>query len=146
MALPDEYRAALRKTEFLAALRADVVSHEGRIAQLRDEVRLAEEEIAVHEVILELARNQRLIALVGDLYDDSALTSTFASDPLRYCQEENIPLPDGVTLSPVDTEGPSPRIMARVTRGTSDVEIVWERESGFLVRPYVETEALARAR
>jgi hypothetical protein len=126
MPLPEEY---------LASFRNDIVSHERRIAELRKAIRLAEEEVALHEVILSLAHNDRLISAVGDLYDESNLTSKFRSDPLLYCQEENIPLPEGVTLSSVDTEGPSPRLTALVRRGSFDMEIVWERDAGFFVRP-----------
>lgn len=146
MALPDEYRAALRKTEFLEALRADVASHETRIAQLREQIRLAEQELELHEVVLELAHNSPLIAAVGELYDDSAVTSKFASDPLQYCHDENIPLPEGVTLRPGDPDAPPPRLTARVRRGALDMEIVWEREAGFFVRPYSAAPAMAGAR
>jgi hypothetical protein len=121
--------------EHRVLLRQDIVAHERLIAQRRQEIRLAEQEIALHEVLIELARNDQLLAAVGELYEDSGLTSTFANDPLRHCQEQDIPLPKGVTLSPVDTEGPSPRLTARVTRGVWDVEVVWDREVGFLVRP-----------
>jgi hypothetical protein len=146
MPLPDEYRAAQRKTEYFAALRDDVISHERRIAQLREEIRLAQEEVELHEVVLDLARNDQLIAAIGELYEDSALTSTFASDPDRHCREGNIPLPEGVTLRPLDTEGPSPRLTAHVRRGTWDMEVVWDREIGFFVRPYVNAAAVSGAR
>lgn len=131
MAIPEEH---------VTALRQDVASHERRIAQLREGIRLAEEEVALHEALLDLARNDQLMAAVGDLYDDSALTAGFAIDPAGHLQEKKVPLPDGVTLSPIDTEGPTPRLIARVKRGSFDMEVVWERETGFFLRQALPPE------
>jgi hypothetical protein len=128
-------------TEHLVALRRDVASHQQRIAQLRAAIRVAEEEIALHEVIIDLAQNDQLIAAVEELYDDSGLDSKFARDPQQRCQEEKIALPDGVTLNPIDTEGPSPRITARVRSGAGDMEIVWDRGVGFFARPALPPES-----
>jgi hypothetical protein len=126
--------------EHVTALQQDVTSHERRIAQLREGIRLAEEEVALHEVVLDLARNDQLMAAVGELYEDSALTAGFATDPVGHLQHKKVSLPQGVTLSPIDTEGPSPRLIARVRRGSFDVEVVWEREAGFFVRPALPPE------
>jgi hypothetical protein len=131
MSLPDEHAAALRD---------DVVAHERRITQLRAGIRLAEDEIELHEVILDLARNEQLIAAVGELYESSGLTSKFASDPQRHCEEQKITLPEGVTLTAIAGEAPSPRLTARVRRGAWDMEIVWERDVGFVVRPALPPE------
>jgi hypothetical protein len=145
MALPDPYGGALRKTRYLSELRNDVNSHQRRITQLQEEIRLAEEEIRLHDVVLELAHNRQLIEAVVDLSDDSGLKSTFATDPLRYCGDAGIALPEGVTLRPVDTKHPSPRLTARVQRGAWDMEIVWERDVGFFVRPYLGPTATSEA-
>jgi hypothetical protein len=137
MSLPELYRAEIDKVRYYAELRSDILSHQRRIAELREQVRIAEEEVEFHEVVLDLARNHQLIAAIGNLYNDSALSSTFANDPHRYCRETGIPLPEGTTLSPVDKDGPIPRLTARVRRGSWDMEVVWDREAGFFVRPYL---------
>jgi hypothetical protein len=124
--------------EHLDWIRATVADHQRRLAQLREGVRLAEEEIAFQEAVLELARNDQLIETLGALHEDpSALTSTFAHDPDGYCRENNIPLPEGATLSAisaVEREGPV-RLAAQVRRGPWAVEIVWDREAGFSASP-----------
>jgi hypothetical protein len=126
MALPSEH---------LAGLRASIESHEQRLAELRDNIRLAEEEAAVHEALLALARDERLIEAVAQVHDDP--DSRFARDPLGHCREESIPLPDGVSLNPVDRKTPN-RITANIRRGDWDVEIAWDREHGFAARPLTQ--------
>lgn len=145
MALPDQYSGAVRKTKYLAELQNDVTSHQRRVAQLREEIRRAEEEISFHEVVLDLAHNRQLIETVVNLSDDSGFKSAFATDPHQYCREADIALPEGVTLRPLDTEHPSPRLTAHVRRGAWDMEIVWERDVGFFVRPYLGPTAIGDA-
>src|SRR4051794_30269791 len=111
----------------------DVLAHERRVDELREAMRLAEEEIAVHEVLLDLARNDRLIAAVGELYDDPS-GSRFGRDPSKYCAEEGISLPEGVEINAVDTTDSSPRMIAVVRRGASEVQAMWDRETGFSTR------------
>ena len=102
-----------------------------RLAQLREGIRLAEEEAAFHKVVLDLLRNDRLLEALGELYDDEELTSRVARDPLDYCRRQEIPLPEGVTLSAVDGEGGSARLVARVKYGAWAMEAGWDHEAGF---------------
>ena len=129
MSLPEEQ---------LDWVRESIVGHERRIAQLREGIRLAEEEIGFHEVLLDLGHNDRLIEVIGELYDDTDLTSRFARDPLGYCREEDAPLPEGVTLtvSAVDPEkGRSARLAIDVRYGAWAMEIVWDPEDGWFASP-----------
>jgi hypothetical protein len=99
LSLPDEH---------LDWLREHGATHVRRLAELREGIRLAEEEAAFQELLLDLAQNDRLFEALGELYNDAELTSRFARDPLGYGREENILLPEGVTLSAVDRKGRSP--------------------------------------
>jgi len=117
--------------EHLNGLRDHVDNHVRRLAQLREGIRLAEEEAAFQEVVLDLARNDRLFEALGELYNDAELTSTVARDPLGYVRKEDIPLPEGVTLSAVDREGRTPRLVAHVRYGAWAMEVGWDREDGF---------------
>ena len=121
-------------TEALSALNQDISAHDQRVTELRDAIRFAEQEIAIHEALLDLARNDRLIAAVGELYDDQGMSSKFAIDPQAYCAQEGISLPKGVALNPVDTSGSSARLTAVVRRGDSEVDVAWQRDSGFSAR------------
>jgi hypothetical protein len=124
--------------EQLDWVRESIVGHERRIAQLREGIRLAEEEIRFHEVLLDLGHNDRLIEAIGELYDDPDLTSRFARDPVGYCREEAAPLPDGVTLrvSAVDREkGRLARLAIDVRSGDWAMQIVWDPEHGVVASP-----------
>jgi len=119
----------------LLALRRDIVSHEYRVYQLREAIRLAEEEIALHEILLDLAGNDQLITAIGDLYN-ADLSSGFVRDPHKYCSEQGISIPEGVRLNPVDMEGPSPRLTADVRSGPNELQVIWDRDEGFFVRGF----------
>ena len=119
--------------KLLQALQQDVASHQRRIDVLRAEVRQLEEEIELHETVVSLAQNTQLLDAVGELYGDKGTGSDFARDPSGYCRSHNISLPEGVAISPINTDGPNPTITAHVTRGSSGADIVWDREAGFSV-------------
>ncbi|MDF9749193.1 hypothetical protein [Arthrobacter sp. ES3-54] len=141
MALEREYQIAIRRSALFATLEKDVIEHQLKIAQLRERIRIAEDEIELHEVVLELTRNRRLIDAISEFSDVGSSASNFVRDPLQYCREENIPLPEGVTLYPPNSYDPSHLPTARVRRGMWDMEIIWDGETGFLMRPYHATVA-----
>ena len=128
--------------EHLVGLQEHVESLERRLAELRHVIRVAQEETDVNEALLGLARNERLIALVGQMYDDSGLSSKFARDPLTYARKEKIEIPEGVTLNAVDEAGRSTRLTANLRRGAWDVEVVWDRDGGFSARPRTPPEVV----
>lgn len=142
MALEREYQIAIQRSALFATLEKDVISHQLKIIQLREKIRIAEDEIELHEVVLELARNRRLIEAISDFSEVGSSSSKFVHDPLQYCREENIPLPEGVTLYPPNSYDPSHLPTARVRRGIWDMEIVWDGETGFLMRPYHASAAM----
>lgn len=106
-------------------------AHDQRIHELREAIRVAEDEISIHEALIALARNHRLIAAIEQLHDKHAQTSEFATDPQTYCTEQAILLPEGVTLNPLDTSGSSARFTAVVRRAGREVQAWWDSETGF---------------
>jgi hypothetical protein len=122
-------------TPQLVALRGGINGHERRLARLREFIRLAEEEAAVHEALLALARNDRLLAAFGDLHEDAGLTSRFARDPQGYCRQEHIRLPEGVTLHPAERVEASVRLTGLLRHGAWEVEFTWDQEGGFSATP-----------
>jgi hypothetical protein len=117
--------------EQVAALDHSVQVHERRLAELREVLRYAEEEAAVHEALIALARNERLIAAAGEYCDDANLVSAFAADPHGRLQHEGIALPEGVTFHAISKDEPASRMAAQVRCGAWTVEVGWERERGF---------------
>lgn len=144
--------------EHLAGLRKSVEDHEQRIAELREVIIPAiEEEIALHEALRDLAQNEELIELVGEVYDDTNLASSLAGAPQEYLGKKGVPLPENVTLSAVDADESVARLTVTLSVGSTNVEVIWDREAGFFARPlspvglplprsYVETRMIGRPR
>jgi hypothetical protein len=121
--------------EHVAALHHNVEQHERRLAELRKVIHFAEEEAAVHEALIALARNDRLIAAAGEYCDDATLVSAFAADPHGRLQREGIVLPEGVTFDAIAEDESSSRLAAQLRCGVWNVEVGWERERGFFAIP-----------
>jgi hypothetical protein len=126
MSLPDDQ---------LADLRHRGEAHERRINILRNAIRRAEQELAVHEVLLGLARNTTLIAELGKLHADSSQCATFAHDPVGYCAKRGIALPPEFTLLPAEGKPSSMTLNASVRVGDFEVQVVWDPQTGFDARP-----------
>jgi hypothetical protein len=116
-------------------LREGVATHLQRLDQLREVIRRAEEEVAFEELLLDFVQNGQLLEALGELYDDAYLTSRVARDPLGYCREKDISLPEGVTLSAVEREGRAPRLVAHLRQGSWAMEVGWDRKAGFFASP-----------
>jgi hypothetical protein len=122
--------------EHLTGLRKSVEDHEQRIAELREVIIPAiEEEIALHEALRDLAQNEDLIALVGEVHDDPSLASSLARAPQEYLEKKDVPLPANVTLSAVDADESVARLTVNLSVGSTNVEVIWDREAGFFARP-----------
>jgi hypothetical protein len=118
----------------LASFYDSLARHEQRVAQLREGIRLAEEEAEFHKVLLDFAANERTIAALEELYDRPDLVSELSDDPAGYCRKRNIYLPEGVTLAAVKEED-SPHVTAHLRRGPWDMEIGWDYRKGFFATP-----------
>jgi hypothetical protein len=126
MSLPDQQLADLRELG---------ETHKRRIRVLQDAIRAAQQELAVHEVLLGLTQDEALVAALGNLYADSSDQATFARNPVQYCAKHGISLPPEVTLHAVQEHGPSTLMSANVRVGDWEIEVVWSRETGFHARP-----------
>jgi hypothetical protein len=113
------------------ALEDHIRAHDQRLDELRQAIRAAEDEISIHEALIALARNHRLVAAVEELHDMQAQPSQFATDPQAYCTEQGILLPEGVTLNPLDTTGSSARMTAVLRRAGCEVQVRWDSKTGF---------------
>ena len=120
----------------LDALQESVAAHETRIAQLREAIRHAEEEIAMHELLVALARNDALLDAVGQVYEgaDEEGGISIADDPAGYCAQHGITVPSGVTIHRREANRPD-GLRGRVQFWNCDVEVSWDRESRFRTKP-----------
>ena len=104
--------------EVPAALRRDVYSHTRRIEQLQALIRAAEDEIAVHESVLELASDARLVSAIIDAGKGGPFST------------KNFAVPPGVTLEA--GAGEQPRLNATVHHGGAVMQITWGPDIGFV--------------
>jgi hypothetical protein len=110
-------------------------SHEKRLSDLRSLIRFAEEEAALHEALLELAKNDRLLEILDRRYADTEFAAEFDADPRACLEREQIDLPEGVELIRTGEDSSSaPRLAAMVYRGPWEVRVEWDDDSGFSVR------------
>jgi hypothetical protein len=115
------------------ALRKDLNSHDGRIEELRHLVEIAEDEIAIHEAVLELGRNERLVSAINEFgSSDSGLRNEIPPDFAQYCTEQEIPIPAGVSFVPVGADDEPLPLKAEVRRGRAVMEIIWAPDIGFV--------------
>lgn len=112
-------------------LENQIRAHDERLHELREAIRAAVDEISIHEALIALARNHRLIAAVEELHYEQAQTSQFATEPHAYCTQHGILLPEGVTLNPLDTSGSSARLTAVLRRAGREVYVCWDSKAGF---------------
>ena len=118
--------------ETSTALRKDLHSHNRRIEELRRLVEVAGDEIAIHEAVLELGRNERIISAIGELRNgETDSRNEIIADFGRYCAQEGISIPAGVTFVSADTPDEPFPLRAEVRRGRAVMEIVWAPDIGF---------------
>jgi hypothetical protein len=68
------------------------------IGRLDYERELIDREIGVHEAILELGRDERLFAVLGELAADAKLAREAARDPRGFAREHGIELPQNLAV------------------------------------------------
>ena len=85
--------------ETSTALRKDLYSHSRRIEELRRLVEAAKDEIAIHEAVLELGDNERIISAIEELRNgETSSRNEIIADFGRHCAQQGIPLPAGMTF------------------------------------------------
>lgn len=119
----------------IAALREGVQAHEQRVADLERAIRVAEEEIVVQRMLIELAQDDQLTSALGELYASPTRAWKDPRDLVQYWREQGIILPDGATLQSVSMRDDSTSLTLRLLYGEWELEVRWDSERGFAVRP-----------
>jgi hypothetical protein len=121
--------------ETSTALRKDLHSHSRQIEELRRLVEVAEDEIAIHEAVLELGRNERLISAIEELRNSEPDSwNEVLADFGPYCAQQDIPIPAGVTFVAAGADDNPLPLRAEVRRGRAVMEIIWAPDIGFVGR------------
>jgi hypothetical protein len=114
----------------LRHLARDLRAHEERLQHLRTQISRMDDEARAHERILELGRDERLLAALGELSGEPRLLDRLEADPATFLRERGIDLPPE---SRIDVERTDDRIVAsvRVVAGPWEFSCVWDSASGF---------------
>ena len=117
------------------ALRRDLHAHTARIKELRHLVELAQDEIAIHEAVLGLGDNERLVSAINEIgSSETGSRDEIFHDLGQYCNEKDIPIPEGVTFVPASADDAPLPLKAEIRRGRAAMEIIWAPEIGFVGR------------
>jgi hypothetical protein len=120
--------------EHLTGLRESVEDLDQRIAELRKIIRDIEEEIALQQALRDLAQNEQLIEMVGEVQGNPNLAASLVCAPQQYFGEKGVRLPENVTLNEVTADESGKRLTAKLSVGSRNVEVGWDPESGFFAR------------
>jgi hypothetical protein len=86
----------------------------------------------VHGILLELGRNEDVLALVDDFVDSSELADKLRDDASSVLRARGIDLPEGVTMHVVDGYGDEPKPILRFEVAVRNVSVLaeWDPKLG----------------
>src|SRR3569833_1348972 len=114
----------------LAMFHRDLASHEQRVYQLREGIRLAQEEIEFHQLLLNLTQDPRILTILDELHDRPDLIKELSADPMQYVQQRGVSLPDGGLLG---VQGGD--ITLRLRTNAWGMNVGWSVKKGFWADP-----------
>lgn len=119
-------------------LKRDADEHERRIGELEASQQLVRNEIALHQILVGLGRDDAVVAALGEVYDTPALFEEMRDDPRAFFKSRGVQLPRGATIS-VEGEGSGASVLMEVSRGRQGFRARWSRSGGFTAEPASET-------
>lgn len=130
--------------EQLERLEADLAGRERWALCLQRHIVAVQNELAMHESIIDLGRNTSVLKVIEELYDRPGLGEEIARGPRSFFSNRGISLPEDSTVNIVGGE-PGPAIEIRVRTGTFEYGVGWSRRDGFYVlslQPTMEAETV----
>lgn len=117
--------------EHLSRLAEDLKNHERRLEELRESIRLQQDEIAVHETVLKLGQDKRLLDALNELYDTPATAKALRSNAKEHFRSKGVPFPDNADLRVVDDAPDRIALEAELQQGAYRYKVTWSRSDGF---------------
>jgi hypothetical protein len=116
----------------LTDLRGRLIDHKKRIRELNKQVAILENEIQVHETIVALLNDRKVLTALGELFDDQPKAQGLVGKEISFAKRAGIKLPPGAKLS----FGGGPRGSLRVrldvpNQGGVPYSLQWDSVSGF---------------
>jgi hypothetical protein len=117
--------------QHLDRLKKELTGHDRRASELKESLLLQQEEVRVHETVVRLGRDTKLLAALGELHDDPLLAGKIQGDPLKHFESKGVALPQGAEVVVADASPGSTRVEARLTQGPYRYKVSWARAKGF---------------
>jgi hypothetical protein len=128
-----------------AQLGSALEEHRLAIARLEIVRERVQTEIEVHQLLLDLGRNERLLHFVENLEDELSRQVSFDGHAFSGEVRESMDIPAGVTVE----AAPDSRSLADLTmwirHRTWLIEVTWRPEHGLVVRPVEAPSSAASA-
>ncbi len=88
-------------------------------------------EIEVHNTGLQLGRDPKVLAMLGEVHDDPALADQIKSNPQGFVQSRGIQLPPGVTITANRPTPQSAMVSANYDVGRFRISLQYDKDKGF---------------
>jgi hypothetical protein len=123
--IPEPHREALSR---------QMNAHTQRVAFLLDQIEQMSREARVHALVLQLAQDERILAVMGEVVADPEAAALAARDAGAYVRDKGLELPPELNpLVRVDDGGVT--TLATYDDGRYAFELQYDPESGFRAHP-----------
>jgi hypothetical protein len=113
----------------LIELERNLRSHQDRVKSLRKQAEYIEQETLVHETVLSLGRDPKLVEALNDIYDQKDLVDQNL-DLASYFERRGVIFPPE-TLLKVASSGHPIVLEAYFKQGVFAYKLTWNSDSGF---------------
>lgn len=115
----------------LEQLRPEQPDHAKRSQALNNLLADAESETVLHETLIKLGQDPKILAALGEIYDKPELANQLQSDPGTFTQARGIQLPAGMTITATHSAPHSAGVSAHYQAGRLQIRMQWDTENGF---------------
>jgi hypothetical protein len=115
----------------LQRLRVDLQEHEERLADLQSRIQELKDESIVHQTLLTLGRDDKVLNLLHEVYDRPELASDLSRSPSAYLKKRGVKFPRGTKIKVAKNEQGAAVFEAHIKQGSFNYKIVWDPQEGF---------------
>jgi len=122
------------KADQLHRLDRDLKVHESTVLDLRKQISILEEQLAAHEWIIRIGRDEKVLAILSDLADNPESAQSLEGRELEVARSHDIQLPEGATVS-ITSDSASVTIFLEAMNHTFPFTLRWHSAEGFSSGP-----------
>lgn len=121
--------------EHMKNLKNDLIVHKKRLLNLQRDIKHIQEEIDVHEMILELGNDEKIIAVLNELYEKPKLVKNIIKDTNTFFEKRGAIIPPNATLFVKSKDEKSVVVEAHFKQGPYVFKMIWDSNKGFSLVP-----------